>query len=412
MEWFQLIYIALQSTLTIIINPLFWLVLYLIYNQYKKVSKMEISLIGEEKATPIERVFSSFGIGIIGGIFGTILISLLGVTLQIEDFKYILPLAILLMLINIRYLCFSYAGGILALSSLIFGFPNINVSSIIAIVAILHFIESVLIFIDGHKYPTPVFIDHDIYGTVGGFTLQRFWPIPFAILLIVMGNLNGASDINLPDWWPLFISKNLDLNNITLQMTVVVAALGYGDIAITSTPRDKSKKSAIRLALYSIILLILSVVSSNIYVFKYIAALFAPIAHEALIIFSQKEEKNKRPIYKINPQGITVLDVKKDSVAKKMGMKSGYCIRSINNYMVNDKNDLTYILRQYPSYIWIDGVDEKGNKFSLDFSDYRNGINSLGAIIIPQNSDVVITANRNMSIIKNVFNKIKKKFSK
>lgn len=410
MEWLQLMYIALQSTLTIIINPLFWLVLFLIYSQYKKVSIMEKNLIGEEKATPIERVFSSLGIGIIGGILGTILISILGVTLQIEDFKYILPLAIILMLINVRYLCFSYAGGLLALFSLVFGFPKINVSSIIAIVAILHFIESILIFIDGHKYPTPVFIEHDIYGTVGGFTLQRFWPIPFAVLLIVIGRLNGATDINLPDWWPLFIPENLDLDNVTLQLTVVVAALGYGDIATTSSPKEKSKKSAIRLAFYSVILLILSVISSYIYIFKYIAALFAPIAHEILIIFSQREEKNKRPIFKVNPQGLTVLDVKKDSIAEKMGIKSGYSIRSINNYMVNEKEDLTYILRQYPTYIWIDGIDEKGSNYTVDYSDYRNGIGSLGAIIIPRNSDVVVAPNRNISIIKNIFKKLIRKF--
>jgi len=411
MEWMSLIAIALESIFSIIVNPLFWIVLLLIHSQYRKVSRMEKRLIGEEKATPIERVISSLGVGILGGILGTILISILGVTVQLEDFRFILPLAILLMLVNVRYLCFSYAGGLISLSSLLFGYPHINVSSIIAIVAVLHFIESVLIWIDGHKYPTPIFVNHDIYGTVGAFTLQRFWPIPFAVLIIFLGKLKGATDINLPDWWPLFINNGLDLENITLQMTVVVAALGYGDIAISSTPREKSKKSSFRLAIYSIALLILSVISTYIYSFKYIAALFAPLAHEGLILFSQREENNRRPIYKVNSYGITVLDVKRDSVAEKMGIKAGYVIRSINNFLVNDKEDLAYFLRQYPTYIWVDAINEKGEGVTLEYSDYQKGISTLGAIIVPRYSDVIVSPHRNISILKGLFDKFKNKIN-
>ncbi len=409
MEWFQILSMSLQSILTIIINPLFWAVILLIYTQYKKITRMEIELLGEEKATAKERVFYSLGVGMLGGILGTVVMVVLGVTIEIKDFTLILPLAILLMLINVRYLCFSYAGGIIALTSLVFGFPDVNVSSIIAIVAVLHLVESILIWIDGHKHPTPVFVEHDIYGTVGGFTLQRFWPIPFAVLLAIAGKLQGATDISLPDWWPLFIADKLDLDNVTLQLSVVVAALGYGDIAITSSPKEKSRKSSMRLAIYSIVLLILSAISSYIHTFKYIAALFALLAHEGLIIYSQKEERNKRPIYKNQIKGITVLDVKRGSIAEKIGLKPGYTIWKVNNYLMNDKEDLIYILRQFPTYLWIDVVDEKGNNMILEYTDYRNGVGALGAIIIPRKSDVVVNLNQNVSIIKNLFRKIIKR---
>ncbi|RKD25290.1 PDZ domain-containing protein [Caminicella sporogenes DSM 14501] len=409
MEWLKLLVLSFQSIFTILFNPFFWLIIFLIYTQYKKVSRMEISLLGEEKATAKERVFSSFGVGILGGVLGTLLMTVLGVTVQLEDFRYILPLAIILMMINIRYLCFSYAGGIISLFSLIFGFPKVNVSSIIAIVAVLHLIESILIRIDGYRHPTPIFIRHDIYGIVGGFTLQRFWPIPFAVILVILAKLQGATNINLPDWWPLFIPKGLDVNNITLQLTVIVAALGYGDIAISSSPKEKVKKSSFRLALYSILLLILAAISCHIYIFKYIASLFAPIAHEGLIIYSQREEKKRRPIYKNPPKGITVLDVKRGSVAEKMGIKSGDIIWKVNNYVIDEKEDLLYILRQFPSFIWIEVIDEKGRSNVLEYADYLNGIGSLGAIIVPRFSDAVVSPQNNMSIIKNLFKKFIKK---
>lgn len=409
MEWVELIILSLQSVLTIIINPLFWVVLFLIYLQYNKVAKMEKKLLGKEKTSAKKRVLGSLGVGMLGGILGTIVVSILGVAIQLEDFRFILPLAILLMLVNVRYLCFSYAGGIISLSSLIFGFPKINVSSIIALVAVLHLIESILILIDGHKHPTPIFIEHDKYGTVGGFTLQRFWPIPFAVLLVVLGQIQGSTDINLPEWWPLFISKNLDMDNITLQLTVVIAALGYGDIAVTSSPKQKSKKSSLRLAAYSIVLLILAGISSYIYAFKFIAALFAPIAHEGLIIYSQKEEKSRMPIYKKHYRGLTVLDVKDNSVAEKMGIKPGYIMLKANNYSVNEKEDLLYVLNQFPTYLWIEVIDEKGENRILEYTDYLNGINSLGTIIIPKSSNFVVSSGENLSIIKNLFRKLFKR---
>lgn len=403
MGWLDLIQMALVSVLKIVINPLFWVVLILIYIQYRKVGKMEKTLLGGVKRTAKEKVFSSLGVGLVGGFLGTIVVTILGVAIELKDFQFILPLAIFLMMINVRYLCFSYAGGIISLSSLIFGFPKINVSSIIALVAILHLIESILIWIDGHKDPTPIFIEHALYGTVGGFSLQRFWPIPFAVLLVV---LNGSTNTDLPNWWPMFISSNLNLETITLPPTVVIAALGYGDIAITSSPRQKSKKSSLRLAAYSIILLIIAGISSYIYPFKFIAALFAPIAHEALIIYSQREEKRKRPMYKKYYRGLTVLDVKKNSVAEKMGIGPGFVLLKANDYHINEKGDLIYVLRQTPSHLRIEGLDGKGNKMVLEYRDILNGINSLGAIIIPHSSGFVVSTGENVSIFGKMFKKL------
>ena len=406
MGWVEFLMISLKSVLTILVNPLFWVVQSLIYIQYRRVAKMEKRLLGQEKTTANKRVLASLGVGMIGGILGTVVVAILGIAIEIRDLKFILPLAILLMLINVRYLCFSYAGGLISIFSLIFGFPKLNVSSIIALVAILHLIESILIWIDGHSDPTPVFLEHDRYGTIGGFTLQRFWPIPFAVLLVL---LSGSTETNLPGWWPLFISPDLNLNDITILPTVVIAALGYGDIAITSSPKEKSQKSSLRIAGYSIILLILAGISTYIYAFKFIAALFAPIAHEALILYSQKEEKSRRPIYRKYHRGLTVLDIKKDSIGEKMGIKPGFVILKANNYSINEKEDLYYVLNQFPKYLTIEGLGQGGSKVTLQYKDLYNGINRIGVIIIPRNSGFIVSSGENLSLFKKFFESIFKK---
>jgi len=50
--------------------------------------------------------------------------------------------------------------------------------------------------------------------------------------------------------------------DITYQILPVVAALGYGELAITCFPRERTKISACHLAVFSIVLLGLSVLAS------------------------------------------------------------------------------------------------------------------------------------------------------
>ena len=401
----ELIQMAVFSVAAVFASPFFWLVVYLVYVQYRRNHEMEIMVLGEARKTLGEKVRNAIITGILGGLAGTIIIMLLGITIEIKDFSYIFPLALLLMLINMRYICFSYAGGLLALSSLILGIPKLNVSSIMAIVAILHLVECILIYFDGYRDAVPVFLNDSRFGIVGGFMLQRFWPIPFAVLLAVAGPLEGAKEINLPDWWPIF-KENIDINSISLQISAVVAALGYGDTAVVNTPKMKSRKSAVRLFTYSIVLLALAVLSTGITAFKYIAALFSPIGHELLILYGQREEKSGIPQFRQRSHGVTVLDIMNGSIGEKIKLKQGDVILSVNNHDVNDREDIQQILHQFPTYIWIEIQDIKGKKRTIEYQDYRNGIGSLGIVLVPRESDIVFDTKNSVSLLKKLLQKL------
>src|SRR5690606_12129243 len=90
---------------------------------------------------------------------------------------YLWMIALSLSLFNLRYLCFSYAGGIVALMNLIFGFPSINPIGIIALVGILHLVESLLIWLDGFSDAVPVFLKRKDGNIVGGYIMNRIWPL-------------------------------------------------------------------------------------------------------------------------------------------------------------------------------------------------------------------------------------------
>jgi hypothetical protein len=103
----------------------------------------------------MDKMSSSLFNGFIGGLFGSFLVVLLGITIETyvpnsqgafaSGITYIWIIAILMAMIHVRYLCFSYAGGLVALVSLIFGFPNVYVPGLMALVGILHLIESLFI---------------------------------------------------------------------------------------------------------------------------------------------------------------------------------------------------------------------------------------------------------------------------
>lgn len=407
----ELINMALLSLVTVLMNPLFWGVLFLVYMQYKRIHALEVRMMGSEKSTMGEKMINAVFMGILGGILGTVVIMVLGVTVTLGDFTYLLPLAILLMLIHVRYLCFSYGGGVLALSSLIFGFPKINVPGVMVIVGVLHLVESILMWLDGHKNAAPIFIQDKRYGIIGGFMLQRFWPIPFAILLVALGSLEGARELNLPDWWPIFGNsiEGIGIENLSLQISVVVAALGYGDMAISGTPREKSKRSAVKLLLFSIILILLSVLAVRYAIFQWLAALFSPLGHEALIICGQREERKKEPVFRQYGRGITVLDTKRGGHGEKMGLEPGDVILTVNNYPIDHKEDMEAILKDYPPFLWVEILDRKGRYKTLEYKNYQRGIGSLGIIIVPKETQIVFDPDTSISLLKKLISRFRRK---
>ena len=141
----------------------------------------------------------------------------------------------------------------------------------------------------GHINATPVFVKDERYGIVGGFSLQEFWPVPIMLLTVITGDFPSIDVVQMPDWWPLIRPPAHILQNTQAiyLMLPVVAALGYGDIALTKTPKNRCKSSAVNLLAFSCILLLLSVLASRYMVFT-LAAIFAPAGHEFLIITGKK----------------------------------------------------------------------------------------------------------------------------
>lgn len=352
-DFLQIVYQSLYNVLSTFKSPFFWIVLVFIFFQYRKIGKIEKEILGRYKKALVYNVLISTIFGLIGGIFASIIFAYLGTTINLKNFYFIFPLSIILSFINPRYICFSYSGGIISLLSLIFGYTHIQVSEIMLLVGVLHLVESFLILADGRNGHMPIFMEKQ-GEIIGGFTMNRFWPVPFSI----------------------FLNKN------QIYPVTIMAILGYGDFALVNYPEDKSKKTAGMLTVFSLVLMFLAQLSAKYYVFKYIAAIYSPLAHELIILIGKSEEENGKYIFAPTEHGLKILDVLPNGVGKKVGLKSGDILLSINGYRTYNEEDIRYILKFRPKTIKIKLLHRKQGLKSKEYKDYKNGVSNLGIVVV------------------------------
>lgn len=320
-----------------IFSPFYLLLIIFIGWQYKKMQQRQpaAQLVGYSRRYLHSTLIATLA-GILGGFLGSLLLVLFGIDMARLGLIYLFAAALLLMMIHPRFLCFAYAGGLLSLISLMTGFPRIQVADVMGLVAILHMVESLLILFTGHLDPIPVYLRTE-RGTVGGFNLQKFWPIPLVALMST-----GVVPISTgPESWGLLLKNSTGFyEGWGFILVPVLAILGYGELTTTAMPRHRSRSSALYLAIFSVTLLGLAVLGSYYPSLLVLAALFGPLGHEMVIAVGLRSERLHPPIFVPPARGVMVLDVVHRSPAEKAGLRSGDIITELNGRAVYGPADL------------------------------------------------------------------------
>jgi hypothetical protein len=315
--------------------PVFWVLVFLVFLQYRRVAESERRLYGVVKNNIVKQVAWSMGAGAIAGLLTSLVMAALGASLTGAGVTWLLPLALVLMAINPRFMCFSYAGGIIAVSNLLFGWPEVYVPAIMALVAVLHLAESVLIALRGASCTTPVTVRHSGTGAVRtGFLMQGFWPLPLLLLFVVALPPGSGTEglVEMPNWWPLIVPPPgiAAQTNAVFTLFPVAAVLGYSDLAARSLPRPKARASAALLLGYSVVLLGLAVLASHLPALVVLPALWGPLGHELVVRLGSRREFADGPALTPVADGLTVLDVFPQSGAARAGIRTGDLIRSVD----------------------------------------------------------------------------------
>ncbi|NLJ57086.1 MAG: PDZ domain-containing protein [Firmicutes bacterium] len=368
-NWAEIFLLMTKTTLLALCNPFFWLVVVIVFTQYRRTVYLEKKLFGRPYNNIWRQTAYSIFYGLLGGLFGSFFLISLGISLENIGIIYLWPLALFLLLFNPRFLCFAYAGGLISVVSLAIrflqpywpvlgegglckGIAAIHLPGLLALIGILHLTESFLIFFSGHLGSSPIYLKTPAGKVVGGYSLQRFWPLPLTGLWgqIVAENsefLTGG--VAMPDWWPLLgeVLTPGGGEQVIYLMVPLVAGLGYGDLALSRQPADKRIKTACYLAFYSIILSGLAAASIFWPVVLLPAALFAPLGHEYIIHKGNRDEFSGRPLFQADSSdGLKVMAVFPDSPAQKAGVLVGDLLLAVNGEPVGSEIEYGEALRQ------------------------------------------------------------------
>ncbi|MGI5921368.1 MAG: PDZ domain-containing protein [Syntrophomonadaceae bacterium] len=346
--------------------------------QYRRLYRISEDLFDYKSSVYLRSALASALFGLVGCLVGSLLLVLLGIDLANIGIGELWLVAVLLMFIHPRFLCFAYASGVLAVMNLLFGYPQLSIVQLMGLVAILHMVESLLILLNGHLSPVPVYVkSQDMIR--GGFNLQKFWPLPLVAMVSVQA-IYGSGGLNMPDWWPLLKDYAQFTADQTYSLLPVMAMLGYGEITTTRTPAARVRKSAWHLFLFSLSLLILTIMASRWAALTWVIALFGPVGHELVIWLGMREETNRQPIYTNPPSGVMILDVVPGTPAFRAGLASRDIILEVNGEQVYSYFNLEQLLH-YGS-----GASHmkvfRGGKF-LYITCYNRGNEKVGIIPVP-----------------------------
>ncbi len=393
----------IQTFLATPLHFIFWLVLFIIYSQYRRMITMEKKLFGSPRTDLKKRILYSLAYGTVGGFCASILLFLLGVSLTNIGVYFILPLALLLMLLKTRLLCFAYAGGIIALlasalqlspqaagfleGTFLRGLVTLHVPGLLSLVAVLHFSESILIRFSGYLHRSPVYVKTPSGRVVGGFNLQTFWPLPLVGLGLASAlqvPITGET-LAMPDWWPLLGTDWAALagEEVVFLMLPLVAWLGYGDVALTSTPREKARRSSVILGGYSLLLMVLAFLSSHFAWLVFPAALFSPLGHELVIRLGNRRERAGEFLYAPVERGLRVLDTLPGTEAREV-LEPGDVLLSVSGEGVNSPQEFLAALHRYHPYIYLE-IAKPGGKVARErLSLPSRDMSRLGILFVPQ----------------------------
>lgn len=372
------------------LNPIFWAVLGLTFLQYSRVAKLEARVFGCPKETVLKRLLSSFLYGMVGGLIGSYILIFIGVAISPQDIVYLWPVALLLMLVDSRFMCFSYSAGVLGILHLIKGAPPLAVPQIMAFIAVLHMVEGILVYLNGAQGAIPVVMEGDGGTLHGGFLLQRFWPMSMLLILAIMAGMENSGGIlwapQWPKWWPLIESEPWAPfgSPVEYWLLPIPVAIGYTSIAIRRYPRDKARGSAMGLLVYSLILLALALLSHGSRSFKFAAIIFAPLGHEFLIWLSKMREERGTPLFLPSRHGLMILDVLHGSIGQRMGLEPGDLVKKVNQVPIRSIRDFKASNGGSPFYLEMEIERSNGDR---QVSVFRGTWADLGVFFLPEHME-------------------------
>lgn len=402
----NLIVYTLRSLSYVITEPSLMIILLLLgivfYTKNRKIVAMQRMIVGERVNSPLELTLSQIVLGIFAGIFASIILTYLGVIFDANSgIEFLFIISIVLAFIKPRYICFSYSGALLGIISIIFSFLNLktsdgmnmfslDIAALMTFVGVIHMAEGLLVMFDGDRGSVPVF-SNKAGRIIGGYALRRYWVLPVAIFMAYAATTlgtGGTESIATPDWWPILKYNDvLDIvKNSILTLMPLLGMVGYSSVTFTRSKKRKALSSGIFIFVYGILLSVVAQVAKFGLAGEIITVIFAPLAHEGMLIIQRKIEEKREPRFVSDEDGVVILDVVPYSIAYDLGLREGDKISSVNGQLINTEADIYTIAKESFNSLEFEVLDRNKNNKNIKFK-YKNNTR-LGLVLVPRFVDM------------------------
>jgi hypothetical protein len=413
----ELLWRFTDALLQLLLQPFYYISILLMMLMYRRQVLLERKLFHVRLHSWGLQTWRTLIGGLLAGICVSIAIAFLGISLSEQAVVCIWIVSIILLLFRVRYLCLAYSIGILGMIQFVLGFfpdlslPGIlgtaadaviglDIPALLALVAVLHLVEALLVKLQGASFANPVFMESKRGKLVGGYQMQAFWPIP--LILLIPAQTGGA----LLPWTPLLGGDGWSAG---FSMAALPVVIGFTEMTQSMLPQAKANKTFKRLLVYSVVLLAFSLLSSWWKPLTIVAALISFLVHEGLLWYSRMEEQHSSPLFVHPQQGLKVLAVIPGSPAESLGILAGESIVKINGISVRTKEQMHAALRKNSAFCKLEVRNLQGESKFMQRAIYAGEHHQLGAILAPDPDAGVVLMMKPVSIFQLIAMKVQAK---
>ncbi|RFT93806.1 PDZ domain-containing protein [Paenibacillus jamilae] len=390
LEWaLQWGWSVLNACLYLLLQPFYYISILIVALGYRRQMLLERKLFHTRMHSWAAETWRVVWSGLLAGMALSVLGMFVSVQLNPTSIVCLWIATLLLMLIRVRYLCLAYSVGLLGvvqfflniasgwqpggvLGTSVAAIRGLDIPALLVLVAVLHVAEALLVRWQGGKAATPLFVEGKRGRLVGGYRMEDLWPIPLLLLVPAQGGFM------LP-WTPLFGGDA----GTGYMLAALPVLMGFSSVTLGQLPRQKAVLTSNRLLLYSVALLLLSLLAAWWSPLILLAALFSFLAHEALIWYGNIEESRLSPMFVHPEQGMRVLAVLPDSPATAMGILPGEAIYRVNGMVVNSRAELHQALRINSAFCKLEVRNLQGESKFVQRGMYDGDHHQLGVVLAP-----------------------------
>lgn len=398
-------------------QPFYYIGLLFIVLQYRRQLYLERKLFHTKLHSVTKSIIHTIFWGMLLGIPASALMLGLGTLLDFKSLIWLWGLTLLFSLFRVRFMCYAYAAGTLGLlyglvhlfesflqelsidwlQVIIQSIQDLHIPSILALAAVMHFVEALLVRWQGTRTAMPIFWEGNRGKVIGGYHMQGFWLVPLLLIVPVTG-----SELTLP-WTPLFGSSAWAQGWSLVAFPVMI---GFSSMTTTRLPIEKAKRNSIFLLVYSIVLLGAAIGAEYFAWFIIPASLLSIVLHEFIIWLSRYEENAKSAYFVHSQQGLRILSVIPKSPAAQLGIVAGEIIYKVNGKRILTKEQLHQAIRENSAFTRLELFDLKGENKFVQRAMYEGEHHQLGIILAPDERTQFVLESDEISIAGMIWMKL------